>query len=287
VCHTLLRKKQPINILYLSCEKFINHYIHSLQHGEVESFRFKYRNVDILLIDDIHFLANKERTQDEFFHTFNALYNAHKQIVLSSDSPPKEIPSLQERLVSRFKWGLVAEIEQPAFETRMAILKRKARLRGREFPDDVAQFLAEHISNNIRELEGAVAKVIGYSTIYERPINLELAKEAMRDVLRLRFPRITLQDVLEIVSTEYGVSIKDLQSKRRPPSVAIPRQIGMYLARVHTTHSLQEIGAHFGGRDHTTVMYALDRVKQKMAEDPRVREEVSRLGTHLGSPRGS
>jgi chromosomal replication initiator protein len=282
ICHTLLRRHEPLNILYLSCETFINHYIQALQQGNLDSFRYKYRNVDLLLIDDIHFLANKERTQDEFFHTFNALYNAQKQIVLSSDSPPKEIPTLQERLVSRFRWGLVAEIEAPAFETRMAILKRKGRQRGQTLPDEVCQFLAENLASNIRELEGAVAKVIGYATITENPITLELAREATRDLFLVRPSQaVSLQGIIELVSTEYGVSTKDIQSKRRPQSIAMPRQIGMYLARKHTSHSLEEIGGYFGGRDHTTVMYAVQKIKRCLEDNREFRSQVTHLERRL------
>ena len=285
VCHTLLRKKNPVNILYLSCETFINHFVQAITKGDLDDFRTKYRNVDILLVDDIHFMSNKERTQEEFFHTFNTLYNAQKQIVLSSDSPPKEIPSLQDRLVSRFQWGLVAAIEPPDLETRMAILKRKARNRGRELPDDVCHFLAENIRSNIRELEGAVSKVLGYASFTERQITLELARESMRDLLSSRPGHATLQGIIELVCVHYGVSTKDLQSKRRPQSLTVPRQVGMYLARRLTRHSLEEIGGYFGGRDHTTVMYAVEKVTRSVATDPGFADLLRSLEARLASGR--
>ncbi len=267
ICFYILDRWPETRILYLSCETFVNHFINALEDGDLAAFRHKYRNIDVLVVDDIHLLANKERTQEEFFHTFNTLYNAGKQIVLSSDSPPKDIPTLQERLVSRFKWGLVTEAEQPCYETRMAIVKRKSRERGHEIPDDVAQVLAERIETNVRELEGAVNKLIGFAHLTGRAIQVDLAREALRDVFELRRGEPLMDDVVQVVTEHFGVKLSDLQSKRRTASVTYPRQIAMYLARRVTRHSLEEIGRFFGGRDHSTVLYAIDRVESRIAGD--------------------
>src|SRR6185369_10770929 len=214
-----------------SCETFVNHFINALENGDLQKFRTKYRNVDVLVVDDIHLLANKDRTQEEFFHTFNTIYQAGKQIVLSSDSPPKDIPTLQERLVSRFRWGLVTEIEPPCYETRMAILKRKSREKGREIPDDVARLLSERIDSNIRELEGAVTKLIGYSNVSGAPITPDLVREVLRDVFAKRKGQPSMDDIIEIVVEHYGVKLSELQSRKRTNAIAHPRQIAMYLAR--------------------------------------------------------
>jgi len=216
-------------------------------------------------------LANKERTQEEFFNTFNTLYNAGKQIVLSSDSSPKEIPTLQERLVSRFKWGLVTEIESPCYETRMAIVRRKSRERGRELPEPVAHLLAEHIDSNIRELEGAVTRVIGFASLARQEISVELVRKALRDVFTVQKGQPTMDDVMRVVTAHFNVKLTDLQSRRRTNAIAHPRQIGMYLARRITRHSLEEIGGFFGGRDHTTVLHAVRKCERDIKRDERFR----------------
>jgi chromosomal replication initiator protein len=239
------------------------------------TFRNKYRNVDVLVIDDIHVLANKERTQEEFFHTFNTLYNAGKQIVLSSDTSPKEIPTLQERLVSRFKWGLVTEIERPCCETRMAILKRKSRERGHELPDDVARLLAEHIDTNIRELEGAVTRLQGYASLSGQALTTELATRVLRDVFTTNRAALSMEEILRVVTAHFNIKLSELQSKRRSNAVVFPRQIGMYLIRKSTRHSLEDVGGFFGGRDHSTVLYAIDRIEKQMQADPRLKELVA------------
>ena len=277
MCHALLVRATAFKILYLSCETFVNHFISALEDGNLATFRHKYRNVDMLVVDDIHILANKERTQEEFFHTFNTLYNAGKQIVLSSDSPPKEIPTLQERLVSRFKWGLVTEIEQPCYETRMAILKRKSKDRGRELPDDVARLLAEHIDTNIRELEGATTRLIGYSTLSKQQITTDLAREVLRDVFNVVHSQPSLEQVVRVVTSHFNVKLTDLQSRKRHNAIAYPRQVAMFLARKITRHSLQEIGGFFGGRDHSTVLYAVEKIQVLSREDPRIRDLLAEL----------
>ena len=274
LCFALLENFKDVRILYLSCETFVNHFISALENGDLQKFRNKYRGVDVLVVDDIHLLANKERTQEEFFHTFNTLYNAGKQIVLSSDSTPKDIPTLQERLVSRFKWGLVTEMEPPCYETRMAILKRKSRERGREVPDDVASLLAERIDTNIRELEGAVTKLIGYARLSNQAISVELAREALPELFTVRRGQPSMEEIIDLVTGHYGVKLSDLQSKKRTNAVAYPRQVAMYLARKITRHSLAEIGGFFGGRDHSTVLHAVDKIDKLVGKDAQCRDVV-------------
>ncbi|HED64206.1 MAG TPA: chromosomal replication initiator protein DnaA [Planctomycetes bacterium] len=281
LCHTILQREQGARILYLSCETFVNHFIGALENGDLAKFRTKYRNVDLLVVDDIHLLANKERTQEEFFHTFNTLYNAGKQIVLSSDSPPPDIPTLQERLVSRFKWGLVTEIEPPCYETRMAILKRKSKERGRELPDDVAAFLAERIDNNIRELEGAVTKVIGYAALSGQEISLQLVRQCLRELFSTRTSQTSMEDIMGAVCDHFGLKPTDLQSRKRTNAIAYPRQIAMYLARKLTPMSLGDIGGYLGGRDHTTVIHAVRKITKRTADDPSCRDLLARLSLEL------
>ncbi len=277
LCHSILARDAGSQILYLSCETFVNHFIGGLENGDLQKFRTKYRNVDVLVVDDIHLLANKERTQEEFFHTFNTLYNAGKQIVLSSDSPPKDIPTLQGRLVSRFKWGLVTEVEPPCFETRVAILKRKSRLRGQELGDDVTSLLAEHIDTNIRELEGAVTKLLGFANLSSRAITPDLARECLRDVFQERRGQPSMEDILRLVTEHFGVKVSDLQSRKRTNAIAFPRQIGMYLARKVTRLSLEDIGGFFGGRDHSTVLYAIQKLTRLEKTDVEIRELLHTL----------
>ncbi len=277
ICFSILDRWPETLILYLSSETFVNHFINALENGDLAAFRHKYRNIDVLVVDDIQMLANKERTQEEFFHTFNTLYNAGKQIVLSSDSPPKDIPTLQERLVSRFKWGLVTEIEMPCYETRMAIVKRKSRERGHEISDEVAQLLAERIETNVRELEGAVNKIIGYASLTGRPIQVSLAREALRDIFEMRRGEPSMDDIVQVVTEHFGVKLSDLQSKRRTASVTYPRQVAMYIARKVTRHSLEEVGRFFGGRDHSTVLYAIERIEGRILEDAVCRNAVEGL----------
>jgi len=271
ICYSLIDNWKDVRILFLSCETFVNHFISALENGDLQKFRHKYRHVDVLVVDDIHVLANKERTQEEFFHTFNSLYNAGKQIILSSDSPPKDIPTLQDRLVSRFKWGLVTEIEPPCYETRMAILRRKGRERGQELPDEVAQIIAEHIDTNIRELEGAINKLYSFSNVTGRAITVEFAREVLTEVFTKRRGQPSMDDIIEVVTSHFSVKLSELQSKKRTNQIAFPRQIAMYLARQITRHSLEEIGGFFGGRDHTTVLHAARKLTRLAQEDEQVR----------------
>ncbi len=285
LCSSLLATWPEVRILFLSCETFVNHFINALENGDLERFRNKYRNVDVLVVDDIHILANKERTQEEFFHTFNTLYNAGRQIVLSSDSPPKDIPTLQERLVSRFKWGLVTEVEPPCFETRMAILKRKSRERGHELDDEVAKLLAERIDTNIRELEGAILKLLAFADLSNQPVTPELARTTLGELFVTRRGQPTMDDIIGVVTRAFSVKLSELQSKRRTNAVAYPRQIAMYLARKITRHSLEEVGGFFGGRDHSTVLYGVDKIERLMGEDADTRRVVEGLLSELEAPK--
>mgnify|MGYP001562222986 FL=1 len=284
ICHELIAKRPQMRILYLSCESFVNHFIAAIQRGELQRFRYRYRDVDALIIDDIHFLAHKEQTQEEFFHTFNTLYQTKRQIVLSSDSPPSEIPSLENRLVSRFKMGLVTKIEPPVFETRVAILKQKSRLRGLDVDDSALQFIAERIDTNIRELEGAINILsVEARARQTSQITVDLVRSALHDFLPSQPSAITIGRIIETVVEEYGVKFGELQSKKRAKSIAFPRQVCMFLAKKLTNSSLAEIGSYFGGRDHSTVIYAIDKIEGDSKEDPALAATLSRLTRRLQS----
>jgi len=282
ICHTVLYDNPNARICYLSCDTFVHQFLDSVQNGQMNEFRHRYRHVDMLLIDDIHFLTNRERTQEEFFHTFNTLYQANKQIVLSSDSPPNEIPQLEERLTSRFNWGLVARVDKPCYETRVAILKKKAALRGLTVPNDVVSYIASKIESNTRELEGAITKVLSLSMLREDPIDMAMAMEALGDQQPVEAaPQLTIQNIIDAVTEFYGVKLADLQSKRRHRSITIPRQICMYLARKRTRYSLEEIGGYFGGRDHTTVMHAIRTTDDRMSKEADFAREVEQIDRTL------
>src|SRR5688500_11861635 len=283
VCQNVLAKHNDYRILYLSCDSFINQFIQAVQHGDMNQFRYRYRHADVLVIDDIHFLRGHDRTQEEFFHTFNTLYQSNKQIILSADAPPSEIPELEERLISRFNWGLVARIERPCYETRVAILQKKARLRGMELPDDVICYVAAKVENNTRELEGAITKIQGMSLLQKGEIDLELAKAALGESATAEQKRITIQQIFDAVTKYYNVKLSDLQSKKRHKSIAFPRQVCMFLARKHTRYSLEEIGGYFGGRDHTTVLHAVRTVDQDMKDDREINKQITHIdGTLVG-----
>ncbi len=284
LCHTMLERSPGTRILYLSCESFVNHFISALERGDVARFREKYRSVNVLLVDDIHLLARKERTQEEFFHTFNTLYNAGSQIVLTADSSPVGIPTLQERLVSRFGWGLVTHLEPPCYETRVAILKRKSRERGHELPDEIARFLAERIETNVRELEGAVNRVLGFASVNGKPIDLQLVRQCMRELFTERRGQPTTDDIMRVVTARFGIKPSELQSRRRTNAVVLPRQVGMYLARRVTRMSLEEIGHFFGGRDHSTVLYGIEKIGRLMREHPETRALVTQLLIEVQGP---
>jgi len=277
ISQKVLEKQPNARILYLSCDSFINQFINAVETGEMNGFRHRYRHVDMLVIDDIHFLAGRDRTQEEFFHTFNTLYQQHKQIVLSADCPPGEIPELEERLVSRFNWGLVARIDKPCYETRVAIVQKKARMRGLTLPDDVVCYIAAKVENNTRELEGAVTKIQGMAMLTGGVIDLELAKAALGEAATPEQRRITIQHILDVVTKYYNVRLSDLQSKKRHKSIAFPRQVCMFLARRHTRYSLEEIGGYFGGRDHTTVLHACRQIAKLRETIPELNHDVNFL----------
>ena len=255
-CRKVQAERPGAQILMLSCETFINHFIGAVERGQLHDFRYRYRHADVLVVDDIQFLCDREQTQEEFFHTFNTLYQSRRQIILSCDRSPDQIPGLEDRLVSRFNWGLVARIDRPGYETRVAILHKKAHTRAVQMPEDVICFVAGTVTSNIRELEGAIAKIAMLAQVTGRPINMALAEEALGSQLRARSREISIEDILSAVTARYNVRLADLQSKKRTRSIAFPRQVCMFLARSLTRHSLEEIGGYFGGRDHTTVLHA-------------------------------
>jgi len=287
ICQQLLRQQPTARISYISCHTFMDAFHECVKAGRMNEFRHRFRNVDLLVIDDIHFLSKHEQTQEEFFHTFNALHQAGKQIVLSSDAAPVEIPDLEERLVSRFNSGLVARVERPCYETRVNILKSKARLHNLQMPDEVPAYIAARIDSNIRELEGALTKVRGLAMAMNREINLDLAKEAIGgDPLGhgKGNPQPNIQAVLDAVIRYYDIKLTDLLGKRRHKSVVLPRQVCMWLARRHTRYSLEEIGGYLGGRDHTTVLHAIRTVNTKQTLDERLKADVDRIEQVLSGP---
>jgi chromosomal replication initiator protein len=266
--HHVIHDKQLHRVAYISSEKFTNELINSIRDDRTLEFRTKYRSVDVLLIDDIQFLAGKERTQEEFFHTFNTLHEASRQIIITSDRPPKEIPTLEDRLRSRFEWGLIADIQPPDVETRIAILRKKAELDGLSVPDEVAEFIAQRIHSNIRELEGALVRVVAYAGLTRAPITVALAMEILKELLPAPSTRpITIPTIQRAVAEHFGLRVEEMRAKRRTKGIAFPRQVAMHLARELTDASLPRIGEEFGGRDHTTVMHACERVKAALAKD--------------------
>lgn len=277
VYHRVLERSPSARVLYLSCETFVNQFIEAVERGALDGFRYRYRHVDMLLIDDIQFLPGGDRSQEEFFHTFNTLYQLRKQIILSGDSAPAEIPHLEERLVSRFNCGLVVRLEPPCLETRLAIIRKKSRMRNIEIPEDVALYIASRLTSNTRELEGAINKIHSLSSLDGRPVDLRLAKEAIGAEDGPRTRDVRIQDIMGAVTQRFNVKLSDLQGRRRTRSVALPRQVCMYLARRFTTHSLGEIGGFFGGRDHTTVLHANKLVTSRRETDLQFRADLEEL----------
>ena len=266
--HYILQNNPNAKVVYVSSEKFTNELINAIKDDKNEEFRTKYRSVDVLLIDDIQFIAGKERTQEEFFHTFNTLHEANKQIILSSDRPPKEIPTLEDRLRSRFEWGLIADIQAPDFETRMAILKKKADVEKLNVPNEVMVYIATKIKSNIRELEGALIRIVAYSSLTNREITVDLASEALKDIISNKQNKsITIDLIQDVIATYFNLRVEDLKSQRRTRNVAYPRQIAMYLSRKLTDMSLPKIGEEFGGRDHTTVIHAYEKISESLNRD--------------------
>lgn len=274
ICHHVKSKFSSLKICYNTSERFTNELIDAIQHRSTNAFRQKYRNCDLLVIDDIHFIAGKDSTQEEFFHTFNTLYDAHKQIVICSDRPPKEISHLQDRLVSRFGWGLTTDIQAPDFETRVAILKKKIEREPVSVPDDVIFFIAQLIKTNIRELEGALIRIIAYSLLEEKTITLELAQEVLKDLCKEPKKLITIDFIQRCVAEEFGIALSDFKTKRRNKHVVLPRQIAMYLSRELTDFSLPEVGGYFGGKDHTTVLHSYKKIKGGLLKDKELEKRV-------------
>ena len=277
--HAVRRSSQAeIRLYYLSFEQFMNELINAIRYDTIQQFRDKYRNIDLLLIDDIQFIAGKERTQEEFFHTFNALYNAQKQIVISCDCPPKKIPTLEERLRSRFEWGLIVDIQPPDFETKVAILKKKAETERINLPNDVAMFIATKIQSNIRALEGCLTKIAAHSTLSREKISIDLTQRVLNDILDATDPHahsgVTVEHIQRVVANHYNINIDDMKSATRSRNLAFPRQIAMYLARKLTALSLPLVGQAFGGKDHTTIMHACQKIETLIRNDAEFQKEV-------------
>ena len=280
--HYILDQNPNQKVLYVTSEKFTNELINAIKDDKNEQFRQKYRSIDVLLVDDIQFIAGKERTQEEFFHTFNALYEYKKQIIISSDKPPKEINTLEERLRSRFEWGLIADIQAPDIETRIAILKKKAQLENIIVSDDILLLIADNISSNIRELEGALNRVVAYASLTNNSISHELAKEALQQILSSKKAKdINNTSIQNIVSRYFDINPEQLKSKKRSRDISYPRQIAMYLCRELTNMSLPQIGQAFGGRDHTTVIHACDKIAEDMQSNAETRRAISELKKNI------
>src|SRR6266480_458483 len=278
----VLAKKKNMKVIYLSSELFINEFIDAIQHNNLVKFRKRYRQADLLCIDDIQFLGGKERSQEEFFHTFNTLFDGHKQIVLSCDRPASEIANLEHRLVSRFEWGLTAELQPPAVETRLAILRKKARGMHIKLPDETFEFLASRIRTNVRRLEGALMRVASFASLSGKELTQEVIEHLLKDILQEEArTSITIEQIQRRVAEHFDVRLADMTSKRRPASIAFPRQIAMYLARELTKASLNEIGDAFGGRDHGTVLHACKLVKKRIAEQDNIRQTISYIDSSL------
>ena len=278
ICHKVQANSHgTLKITYLPSEQFTNELINAIQHHSTAAFRQKYRNTDVLVIDDVHFFGGKDSTQEEFFNTFNALYDAHKQIILSSDRPPKDIADLQDRLISRFGWGLTTDIQPPDLETRVAILKKKIEREPVAVPDDVIFFIAQLIKTNIRELEGALVRTMAYSLMEEKPITVDLAKEVLKDLLKEPKKLITIDFIQRCVAEEFGISLGDIKARRRNKTIVLPRQVAMYLSRELTDLSLPEIGQFFGGKDHTTVLHSYNKIKEAIKIESSLSEKVEKI----------
>ena len=280
--HLINENNKNLKVVYITSEKFINELISAIKDDKNIEFRNKYRNVDVLLIDDVQFIAGKERTQEEFFHTFNALHESNKQIILSSDRPPKEIKTLEERLCSRFEWGLIADIQPPDYETRIAILRKKADVDKLNIPNEVLIYIATKIKSNIRELEGALLRVVAYTNLTNSNVSLDLAKEALKDLINTKNSKtITIEYIQETIANYFDLNIEMLKSQRRTQNIAFPRQIAMYLCRKLTDSSLPKIGENFGGRDHTTVIHAYEKILNKIESDQDFNNTINELSNKI------
>ena len=276
--HSIKERNRHLRVAYITSEKFMNELINAIRYDKTQTFREKYRSIDVLLMDDVQFMAGKERTQEEFFHTFNALHNDQKQIVISSDCPPREIPTLEERLHSRFEWGLIADIEPPDLETKVAILKRKADLDGVGLPDDIAFFIASKVRSNIRELEGSLVRLVAISSLRGMPISKMLAQDAMRNIVDSDQPEgITMERIARTVSSHYKLTVEELKSKNNSRQIAVPRQVAMYLCKRLTKHSFPEIGKAYGGKHHTTVMHSVEKIDALTKDDRNFHRIISEL----------
>jgi len=275
--HRVSHSHPHFRIQYLSTEKFTNELIGAIRYDKTPDFRHRYRNIDLLLIDDIQFISGKERTQEELFHTFNDLYEARRQIVLSSDRSPKEIPEIEERLRSRFEWGLIADIQPPDFETRVAILKKKAEIDHLPLPDDLAFFIANKVKSNIRELEGCLVRIRAFCNLTGRELSLDLAQEVLASIWGAEERLVTIDEIQRRVGETFGVKPHDLRSKTRTKAVAFPRQVAMYIARQLTSDSFADIGRAFGGKDHTTVLHGVHKIETLLQEDPNFRKTIDRI----------
>lgn len=281
--HRMLSKNPNLKVVYMSGEKFTNQLISAIQNRSTHAFRSKYRNTDVLMVDDIHFIAGKESTQEEFFHTFNALYDAHKQIIVASDRPPKDIPGLEERLVSRFAWGLVADVQPPDLETRIAILKKKMERETVVVPDDVVFLIASKIKSNIRELEGALMRVVAYSSLTSTVVDVKVVEdEILKDSLREEVGNLTIDQIQKGVCDYFQIKVSDLRAKKKSKSIAHPRQIAMYLVRDLTDHSLPEIGSFFGGRGHATVIHACNKVAALVQGGGKIQHVIEEIKMLIG-----
>ncbi len=282
--HAIRQKNRHLRVAYMSAEKFMNELINAIRYDKTQTFREKYRSIDVLLMDDIQFMAGKERTQEEFFHTFNALHNDQKQIVITSDCPPREIPTLEERLHSRFEWGLIADMEPPDLETKVAILQRKADMDGVDLPDEIAFFIASKVKSNIRELEGTLVRLIAISSLRGLPISKMLAQDAMRNIIDSEEPEgVTIERITKKVADHYKLSLEEIKSKNNSRQIAVPRQVAMYLCKRLTKHSFPEIGRAFGGKHHTTVIHSVDKIEHVIKEDRNFHRVVSELIDNLCS----
>ena len=274
-------ERPELRIIYRTAEQFVNELINSIRFDRMPAFRDRYRNIDVLMIDDVQFIANKERTQEEFFHTFNTLYTSQKQIILSSDSSPRNIPTLEERLRSRFEWGLIADIQPPELETKVAILRRKAETTSIDLPDDVALFIADHVKTNIRELEGLLNRVVAYASLTNSEISLDLAKETLRDILPPEGQRVIAPDIIKFVARHYGLKVSEIKSKNNSKHIAFPRQVAMYLCKKLTDLSYPDIGKNFNNKHHSTVMYSVDKIEEKRRQEPPIDRQIQTFLDHF------
>lgn len=277
----IIKKNPEMRVCYYTSEKFMNELINSLRYAKMDEFRNKFRSMDVLLIDDVQFIAGKERTQEEFFHTFNALYESHKQIVVTSDKFPKEIPGLEERLRSRFEWGLIADIQTPDVETKQAILKMKAEQNGIELPEDVSQFLATSVSSNVRELEGFLIRIGAYASLTSTPVSLTMAREILKDILVEKNKEITVEEIQKVIASHFSIKISDIKSPKRLKALVLPRQIAMYLSRQLTSCSYPEIGERFGGKDHSTIIHAIKKIEKQMKTDFQLSSTINNIKNNI------